>query len=89
MRGRLHRNPQEGARVDHSAYVKALATELKALVCSGGDDAIHILCGLLKKSKDCQVSASLTDADKGSLLQIKRDAIKEAGQQPKRAANRG
>ena len=31
-------------------------------------------------SKDCPVSASLTDADKARLLQIKRDAIKEAGQ---------
>ena len=30
-------------------------------------------------SKDCPVSASLTEADKARLLQIKRDAIKEAG----------
>ena len=30
-------------------------------------------------SKECPVSASLTDADKATLLQIKRDATKEAG----------
>jgi hypothetical protein len=31
-------------------------------------------------SKDCPVSASLTDADKADLLRIKQDAIKKAGQ---------
>ena len=32
------RKALEDARVDDSAFAKALATELKALVCSGGDD---------------------------------------------------
>jgi hypothetical protein len=31
-------------------------------------------------SKDCAVAASLTDADKATLLQIRRDAIKEVRQ---------
>jgi uncharacterized protein YjbI with pentapeptide repeats len=98
------RNLLEAARVDDSAFVKALAAELKPLVCSGGDDAIYVLRGLLRRSqsnrplfgpvktpfrlqavgpeapalidfilgKDCPVSASLTDADRATLLQIKR-----------------
>ncbi len=96
------RKSLEDARVDDAAYARALATELKSLVCSGGDDAVYVLRGLLAndrleaavsevprlvddiigadKSTDCPVSASLTEADKASLLQIKRDAIKEAGQ---------
>ena len=96
------RKALEDARVDDSAFAKALATELQALVCSGGDDAVYALRGLEEfpplnrrladagpeapalidfiMSKDCPVSAALTDADKARLLQIKRDAIKEAGQ---------
>jgi len=30
-------------------------------------------------SKDCPISASLTDADKAKLLRIKQDAIKKPG----------
>jgi len=46
-----------------------------------GTAAIDLIDDLTSKdSKDCPVSASLTDADKARLLQIKRDAIKEAGQ---------
>jgi uncharacterized protein YjbI with pentapeptide repeats len=45
------RNVLEAARVDDSAYAKALAAELKALVCSGGDDAIYVLRGLLRRSQ--------------------------------------
>ncbi|SDR31471.1 Uncharacterized protein YjbI, contains pentapeptide repeats [Rhizobiales bacterium GAS113] len=99
--------PPEGAerpeslkkgRIDDAAHAKALAAELRTLVCSGDDDSIYGLRGLLRSrrlaavgaaapalidfimSKDCPVSASLTDADKARLLQIKRHAIKEAGQ---------
>jgi hypothetical protein len=35
------RNALEGARVDDAAYFAALATALKTLVCSGGDDAAY------------------------------------------------
>jgi uncharacterized protein YjbI with pentapeptide repeats len=92
------RNALEGARVDDAAYFAALATALKTLVCSGGDDAAYVLRGLQSNgqlaaagpeapalidfimSKDCPVSASLTDADKANLLRIKQHVIKEAGQ---------
>jgi uncharacterized protein YjbI with pentapeptide repeats len=42
------RNSLEGARVDDAAYVKALAAELKTLVCSGREDALYVLRGLLR-----------------------------------------
>jgi hypothetical protein len=84
--------------------VKALAAELKTLVCSRDDNAGFVLRGLSRKpeefslgvsrlaaagpeapalvdfimSKDCPVSASLTDADKAKLLSIKQDATKQA-----------
>jgi uncharacterized protein YjbI with pentapeptide repeats len=41
------RNTLEAASVIDSHYAKALAAELKALVCSGDDDAAHVLRGLL------------------------------------------
>ena len=96
------RKALEDARVDDAAYAKALAAELKTLVCSAGDDATYILRGLLRgaryhesrleaagveapalvdfiMSKDCPVSAALTDADKAELLRIRQDALKKAG----------
>ena len=83
----------EDARLDNSAYAKALAGALNTLVCSDFDDVAYILRGLLTNgrlastdmeaprlvqnimSKDCPVSASLTDTDKARLLQIKQRAI--------------
>jgi hypothetical protein len=82
------------------AYAKALAAELKTLVCSGGDDAVYAIRGIDSSwnnriadagpeapalidfimSKDCPVSASLTEADRAMLLRIKQDVIKEARQ---------
>ena len=94
------RKSLEGAGVDDAAYAKALAAELKALVCSGGKDAIYVLRGLgfrdrlagtgpeapaladfimSKESRDCPVSALLTDADKAELIRIKQDASKKPG----------
>ena len=84
------RKALEDARVDEAAYAKALAAELKTLVCSGDDDAAYVLRGLgfqrppcaagpeapalvdFIMSKDCPVSASLTDADKANLLASSR-----------------
>ncbi len=43
------RHTLEDARVDDAAYAKALVEELKALVCTGGDDAIYILRGLVRQ----------------------------------------
>ena len=91
------RKTLEAASVDEKVYVGALAKTLKGLVCSGGDDAIHVVRGegfrsrlqaagaaasdlmddlINKDSKACPVAASLTDADRAKLLQIKRDAEK-------------
>jgi hypothetical protein len=39
------------ARVDHADYAKALAVELKTLVCSGGDDAVYVLRGLISNRR--------------------------------------
>jgi len=39
------RRALEDARVDDAAYAKALAAELKTLVCAGGDDAEYVLSG--------------------------------------------
>jgi Pentapeptide repeats (8 copies) len=48
---------------------------------AAGAAASDLIDDLMNKvSKDCSVYASLTDADKARLLQIKRDAIKKAGQ---------
>jgi hypothetical protein len=89
-------------RIDDSAYAKALAEELKKLVCSGDDDAIYVLNRLpispsdrllataqetpklidFILSRDCPVSAALTDTDKGELLQIKQNAVERAEQEP-------
>ena len=94
------RKSLEDAKVNESSYAKALATTLKTLVCSGGDEAVFVLGGIASPlnnslaaagpeapalidfimSKDCPVSAPLTDAVKADLLRIKQDAIKEAGQ---------
>ncbi|MDQ6866968.1 MAG: pentapeptide repeat-containing protein [Pseudomonadota bacterium] len=76
------------AGVDDAAYVKALATELRGLVCaSDADSAIPLLDRRLARtgreapalvdfimSKDCPVSASLTVDDRAKLLKIKQDA---------------
>jgi uncharacterized protein YjbI with pentapeptide repeats len=92
------------ASVDEAAYAKALATELRGLVCASDANAIHILRGLhgvagyrgqlfktgreapalidFIMSKDCPVSASLTDDDKAKLLEIKQEAEKEFASPP-------
>ena len=84
------------ASVDGDTFAKALAEELRSLVCESGGDAIHILRGVIsngqlaktgrgaptlvdtiigkKEDKPCPVSAALTEDDKASLLQIKREA---------------
>ena len=41
------RKSLEDARVDDAAYFKALASRLKSLVCTGDDEAIDILRGVL------------------------------------------
>jgi hypothetical protein len=93
------------ANVDHAAYAKGLATELRSLVCANDADAIHILRGTMMKSlrlaatgreapalvdfimsKDCPVSAALTDDDKAKLLEIKQDAEKKS--EPPPASNK-
>ena len=78
--------------VDYAAYVKALATELRGLVCVEDVNAVYILRGMIKSkwfyrtggeapalvdfimSKDCPLSASLTDDDKATLLEVKQVA---------------
>jgi uncharacterized protein YjbI with pentapeptide repeats len=42
------RRSLEGASVDDAVYAKALAVELKTLVCSGGENAGYVLHGLLR-----------------------------------------
>jgi hypothetical protein len=91
------RKSLEDARVDEAAYAKALATTLKTLVCSAGDDAVFVLGGVASPfdnrlaaagpeapalidfimSKNCPVSAVLTDDEKADLLRIKQGAIKK------------
>jgi uncharacterized protein YjbI with pentapeptide repeats len=87
------RNVLEAASVDGEGYTKALAATLKELVCSGEDDAIHVVRGagfqrrleatgavgidliddlMNKDSKDCPVSAFLSEADSAKLRQIKQ-----------------
>jgi len=39
---------EKAARIDEEVYSVALANALKHLVCSGGDDAIHIFRGILR-----------------------------------------
>jgi uncharacterized protein YjbI with pentapeptide repeats len=92
------------AGADDVAYAKALATELRSLVCASDANAIHILRGVVRgvlepdrltstgreapalvdyiMSKDCPVSASLTDDDKAKLLKIKQEAEKESAPPP-------
>jgi uncharacterized protein YjbI with pentapeptide repeats len=41
----------EGRHVDDMAYKKALAAELKRLVCSGGGNAVNVLRGLLHSGR--------------------------------------
>jgi hypothetical protein len=43
------RTALEDARVEDSAYAKALAAALKTLVCSGDEDAAYVLGGLLRE----------------------------------------
>lgn len=91
------RKALEDARVDDADYAKALAAELKVLVCSGDRDTAYVLRGIgfeeqlvdtgpeapklvdFIMSKDCPVSASLTDADKAKLLRIKQEALQKPG----------
>jgi uncharacterized protein YjbI with pentapeptide repeats len=94
----LHwRKELAAAIVDDTAYAKALATELRSLVCASNADAIYIWRGISGRtegrlyetgrevpalvdfimSKDCPVSASLTDNDKAKLLKIKQEAEQE------------
>jgi uncharacterized protein YjbI with pentapeptide repeats len=40
----------DACAADDAAYAKALAAELKTLVCSSGDDAPYVLRGLLRRS---------------------------------------
>jgi hypothetical protein len=93
------RKALEAASVDEKAYAEALVKALKELVCSGGDEPVHVVRGrgfqarldnagaaasdliddlMNKESKDCPVSAALTNADRAKLLQIKQEA-KKAG----------
>ncbi|MGH6834804.1 MAG: pentapeptide repeat-containing protein [Methylocella sp.] len=94
-------NKLAGASVGDAAYAKALARELRSLVCTNDINAIHILRGIISPgvhkvgrlvqtyreaprlvdfimSKNCPVSASLTDDDKAKLLKIKQDAEKKS-----------
>jgi uncharacterized protein YjbI with pentapeptide repeats len=88
------------ASVDDAAFAKALAKELRILVCESDSNAIFILRGIMRSltvrpssrleatgreapeliefimSKDCPVSASLTEDDKAKLLKIKQAAEK-------------
>ena len=89
---------EKAARLDGEAYATALARTLKELVCSGDDDAIHVVRGagfqkrlratgraaseviddlVNKDSKDCLVSASLTDADRADLRRIPLDLLRQ------------
>jgi uncharacterized protein YjbI with pentapeptide repeats len=82
----------KAASADCAAYTKALATELRNLVCISYLYKSYILQGVIDfgrlahtgreapalvefiMSKDCPVSASLTNDDKAKLLRIKQDA---------------
>jgi hypothetical protein len=97
------------AGIGDATYAKALATELRNLVCASDTDVTHVLRGIIREepvtllvkegkssarladpgreapalvdfimSKDCPVSASLTDDDRAKLLEIKQDAEKES-----------
>jgi hypothetical protein len=84
------------ASVNDRGFAKALAKELRGLVCESDANALYILRGISGKSnrladtgreasalvefimsKDCPVSAALTDDDKAKLLKIKQDAEKK------------
>lgn len=86
--------------MDEQAYALALAKTLKELVCSGADDAIHVLRGAgfqsrleaaglaasdlidalaNKDSKNCRVTAALTDTERAKLIQIKQRIEKPRG----------
>ena len=99
------RKKLEDARVDDAGYMKSLASALKTLVCSQGDDTIYVLRGLSRvtlstfnipsriesagaeapalvdfiMSKDCPVSASLTEADKAKSPPHKAGCEQTAG----------
>jgi hypothetical protein len=51
--------------------------EILPLLEAAGPEAPALIDFIL--SKDCPVSAALTDADKAQLLRIKQDAIKKPG----------
>ena len=90
------------AVVGVAAYRDALAESLKALFCSGDENAIFVVRAvakfgplrqagpaargliaelLSKDSSDCPVAASLTDADRATLLSIKQEitSVEEPG----------
>jgi hypothetical protein len=81
------------ANIDEAAFQKVLAAQLRDLVCANNANTIYILRGIINAyqlfatnpalvdlimSKDCPVSAALTDDDKAKLLQIKQIAEKES-----------
>jgi Pentapeptide repeats (8 copies) len=85
------------AGVDGADYAKALAAQLRSLVCTNDANAIYILRGMIRSvrfaetgpalvddimSKDCPVSALLNDDDKAKLLNIKQDAEKKSPPPP-------
>ena len=83
------------ASVEGAVYEKALATELRDLICEDDANALDnlraIMRGIIRsgrlantgretptlvqfiQSKDCPVSATLTENDKAELLRIKQD----------------
>jgi hypothetical protein len=64
---------------DEAVYtLGGIASPLNNRLAAAGPEAPALIDFIM--SKDCPVSALLTDDDKAKLLQIKRDAIKEAGQ---------
>jgi hypothetical protein len=83
----------EATDADDAGFEKALAKEVRARICANDANAIYILPGTGGRlaetgreapelvdfimSKDCPVSASLTDARKAKPRAIKQDAEKE------------
>ncbi len=92
-------------RADDAVYARALAIEIRKLVCENDYETIYVLRGVMRPgdafldrlsmagreapalvdfimSKDCPVSASLTDEDKAKLLKIKQDSKKKIAPPP-------
>ena len=57
----------ENARIDNLAYAQALAAELKAIACSGDEDAAYALRGLLANQR---LAASGPEASRRSLISL-------------------